>query len=416
MASVRVSGPLNTELLRGSIQAVWRRHESLRTRIVLIDGIPRQCVDDYSGYELATIDLARMPTERAEEAAKYIAHDFSEARTDLSSGQLFEAKLLRLADQEHVLLLALDHMTADAVSCAILARDIWGFYTQAAQGRSFSLPALPIQFPDYAVWEQGTAGAWLTQCEAHWRQQLAGAPDLRFPTASHSPGLQQVTDGATLYLPVRVPLDGRLRDVARRERTLLPLVVLTVYIAVVARWCNQRDFVLAFQSHGRHGRPELENMIGFLSHRLCLRVESLSEDKFLDLLKRVTLEFPSAYQNQDSHRALDLIPGWAPQLQFNWIPTQWGRRRPTIEPEETSGELRIQPLPMEPTQIGMIEPSSYIAALCSENASSIDMTVWYPSHEFSPGTMEWFATHLRLFSEQFMHDSNTRITSVPLSS
>lgn len=409
-ASVRVSGLLNTSLLRRSIEAVVQRHESLRTRIVAVDGIPRQHIDTGGGCELEVIDLAKVSPTNVEREARRLAQEFIDENIDLSGGPLFAVKLLKLSKLDHVLILALDHIVSDGVSYGILTRDIWASCKQATQGRPFSLAPLPIQFGDYAVWQQRTYDTWLKKHETYWRARLAGAPRPQLPLDD---GLAEVDHPtvAVRHFAFGKMLSTGLRDMARSEQTLLPLVVLAVYVAVLSRWCNQRDLVLTFVSHGRHGRPELENMIGFLVNLLLFRIEVTKDDSFLDLLKRVSQEFHSACQHQDFNRVPDFVPECPVpfELSFDWAPANWTGR--SIQQEEAVSQFTVQPFPIQTFRYRVNE-SYKLAAVPSETASGIVITVMYRVDLFAPSTIERFGRNLRVFAEQFTQRPLASVESV----
>jgi hypothetical protein len=408
-ASVRVLGLLNTSLLQDSIEVVMRRHESLRTRFVMVDGVPRQHIEPPCEYHLKVVDLAAVSSIKMESKAKRLAQEFADERIDLSVGPLFEAKLLRLSERDHVLISLVDHMVSDAFSWAILSKEIWASYNQAAQGLPISLPKLPIQFADYAVWQQCTYSAWLEQHEAYWRGRLTGAPCIQL---QHDDGLAEVqhSTGGMLHFPLGKALTARLREVAQREGTLLSMVVLTVYISMMSRWCNEGDLVVRVTSHGRHGRPELANMIGFLSTNLHCRVELSKKDSFVDLLKRVSLEFYSAHQHQDFDRVPYLFPECSTELFFNWLPTNW-TRTPVNHRREADDSLTIQPFPLEVRAPG----TKYFCPVFSDTAAGVVVTVWYPADRFAKRTIERFGHNLRLFATEFAQRPHASAASIALS-
>jgi hypothetical protein len=412
-ASVRISGPLNTCLLRGSIEAVMQRHESLRTRIVPVDGIPRQHIDAACDAHFEVIDLAKAPPINVDREAQRFALKFVEKKIDLSVGPLFEVKLLRLSRREHVLIVALDHIVSDAVSCVILSREMWTAYNQAVQGVPISLPQVPIQFADYAVWQHRTYDAWLKKHQTYWKGRLTGAPRTNLPYD------YALTEGkhatwAVQYFPIGRKLRAELCELARREQALLSLLVLTVYVAVLSRWCNQRDFVLTFVSHGRHRSPQLENMIGCLATILHFRMEINNEHSFLDLLKRVNQEFYFAYQHHDFDRVPDFIPECVDELQFNWIPTTWTERF-AHENGQADGHVGIQPFPIQAGDAGDAGgwPAKLAPDFCDTGAGIV-VTVWYRSDLFAPSTIERFGRSLRWFAETFTQRPLAPIASVTL--
>jgi Condensation domain len=270
----RILGPLNIELLSRSVEALVWRHETLRTRFVTVDGIPRQHVDSASACGLEAIELTGGSASAVEAQARRVVSEFVEESVDLSVGPLFATRLLRLSRHEHVLIFSLEHMITDDVSNQIIRGEIWTFYRQAARGLPFSLPELPLQFADYADWQERTHGLWREKHEGYWKGRLTGAPHISFPT-DDLPKVKRPIE-AMMQFPFGATLSASLRDLARSERTLLSLVVLAVYVAATARWCNRCDLVLTFVSNGRHRRG-LQNMVGWLAspHRLRCRLTGL---------------------------------------------------------------------------------------------------------------------------------------------
>jgi len=238
--ATRICGPLNRGLLQESIQAVIERHEALRTRFVSVDGIPEQRIEAARGCDLPLLDLSRGPPGRIEAQARSLAHDFFAQPVDLATGPLFEGRLLKLSDAQYVLLIALDHMVSDAVSYEILAREIWTVYQQRLHCLPSSLPEPALQFGDYAVWQERTYDTWLQRHEPYWRNRLAGARGVQVPFDFDAAPTSQPPI-ARIQFGLGRTASAALRDLAAREATRLPLAVLTIYIAVMARWCEQSD-------------------------------------------------------------------------------------------------------------------------------------------------------------------------------
>lgn len=319
-SAVRVLGPLDIGHLQRSIEALIHRHESLRARLIVLDGTAQQHIDAPAEYRLNLVDLSNHSEGHTE--VKVLVQEFLDQQIDLMTGPLFEAKLWKLSDREHVLVLLIDHFVCDGVSNGILTREMWTLYDQSVRGQSFSLPALAVQFADYAVWHQQTHAAWMQGHESYWRERLKGVQPLEVPLDMPPEGANN-SSGATTYVPFGDTLSAALRDVARRERTLLSLVVLAAYVIVISNWCRRDDLLVEFVSHGRHRRPELQNVVGYLSNLIYFRIALSDHDTFRSLLTRIQLEFSSAFQHQDFDRVPDFIPECQSEVGFNWQPTCW---------------------------------------------------------------------------------------------
>jgi hypothetical protein len=412
VAMVRVSGALNISLLQRSIEALIRRHESLRTRFVVTDSVLRQQIDVAHKYELDVLDLSHLPSAHAEKEAISLAQEFIDKRIDFLVEPLFEAKLFRLSDRDHVLGMALHHIVSDAWSCAILYKETWILYNQAVQGLPFSLPELPVQFADYAVWQQRTYDLWLEKHEAYWRGHFAGAPRIQVPLSNIS-SKRECPVIEILHCPFGKDLSVKLRDLARRERTLLPLIALSIYVVTLLRWCNRSGLSLLFASHGRH-RPELKNMIGLLVTHLPLRIELMDEDSPLDFLKRVHLEFYSACNHQAYDRVPDLIPECPLDLYFNWPPSEWSRGA-FQEEKETPQQLKMKPFPVQQSKdIRVGAKYESLIAWGYDTDAGIVMSMLYRADLIEVSTMEWFGKQLRLFANEFAHRPFAPVASVAL--
>jgi len=406
VAQLRLLGSLNITYLQKCLDAVVQRHEPLRTRIVQSDGVPCQHVDPTGECHLNVTDLSMISSAEIEREAKRLAEEFFMKENDVSAGPLFDAIVLRLADFDHVLLVAVDHIVSDGISCAILMREIQALYNQISQRLPFSLPKLNVQFADYAVWQQQTYNDWLEKHEAYWRERLARAPQIRLQRDDVVVNTHRAA--ATLHFPFGKVMTNTLRDLAKRERTLLPLVFLTAYVATMARWCNQHDLVLKFISHGRHSGPEFGGMVGLLATVLHLRTEISKGDCFLDLLKRVTLEFFSANQHRDFDRVSTLIPECTTDLYFNWVTAN--RERSSVrKDQEVLHGLRVLQFTTEGTWI-----PEFFTPIFSDTAAGVCLSVRYPTHLYAKSTIERFGRHLRLFATEFAQRPSTSVESVIL--
>jgi hypothetical protein len=386
--ALRLLGSLDVPSLDRSITEVVARHESLRTKIVEVDGVPRQHVDEPLDHYLEVVDLYPVAPSLREEEVQKLAHEFAEVKIDLSVGPLFAAKLFRLSDDEHVLIVAVDHIIMDRVSMGILNREIWTFYHQTVKGLPASLPTLPVQYGDYAAWLHKTLGIWRKKHEAHWRERLSGAPTLKLPLGDVPPGLN---DSYRLDISFGKPLTEKLRKIARREGALLSTAVLAIYLAAMSRWYDKKDLLMWFVSNGRY-RPELRNMIGFVVHGLNLRIEISDDDSFLDLLKRVNCELSSANEHRDF--------GWIPHvlevpmtdLSFNWGP---GWAVGNVHGAVEGSGIRIQPFPLRKKLPG------FNAGFFDDTPAGIVMYVYHTPEVIAAHIIKRFGDGMVSLAEEF---------------
>lgn len=321
--AVRLLGWLHVEVLRASLTELVARHESLRTRIIAAGDDYTQSVDPPQPYELSVSALDSLPQQDREAAAAQIVTSLVRDPVDISRGPLFIARLVRLSAGDHVLVLAMDHLISDGASVGILLRDLWTLYSQSASGRPHSLPNMPVQYADYCVWQDSVHRSWPARHERYWRDQLTSAPRLRmFAEEEHISGGR----GGFAIFPVQLEraLSSSLRDRARREQTTLALSVLSLCVALAARWCNTADVVVPFVTMGRQ-RPEVQNTVGCFGAPLFLRIGLKETDTFADCLRRVTGGYATACEHYDSGKFASQWPrpDCALNPAFNWFPKEF---------------------------------------------------------------------------------------------
>ena len=188
--SIRMNGALNADALRNSLNEIVRRHEILRTTFSSVDGQPSQVVAPSLYIPLPVVDLSQF-AEREKQAQQLAA---GEAQTpfDLKTGPLVRAQLLRLGEEDHILLLTMHHIMFDGWSRRILVRELATLYEAYCGGKPSPLRDLNLQYADYAVWQRNNLqGQILERQLAYWRAQLAGAPaSLDLPTDQPRPAVQ----------------------------------------------------------------------------------------------------------------------------------------------------------------------------------------------------------------------------------
>jgi non-ribosomal peptide synthetase component F len=260
------------------------------------------------------------------------------------------------------------------------------------------LPQLPVQFADYAVWQQRTYHTWLEKHGTYWIKRLSGATHAEIPP-DYSPSDLESPACKMVRLSFGRALTVRLHDLARRERLLLSIVILTAYIVVMSRWCNQRDVVIRFVSNGRY-RPELANMVGLLINLLHLRVEMFDGENKLGLLRRVNSEFLSAYDHEDFNYVPDLVPECSPErsqeLVFNWLPDYWVAQTTPDPDSACDHDVQIRPLLLTPVSAQKFSP------IFSETASGVEVFVCYRADLFAPSTVESFGDQMRLAAQELV--------------
>jgi amino acid adenylation domain-containing protein/non-ribosomal peptide synthase protein (TIGR01720 family) len=298
-SALRLRGPLHAPALRAGIAELVRRHEALRTTFAERGGAPVQVVHPPAPLPLPLIDLAGLPDGSREPRAERLAALEARRPFDLARGPLLRATLVRLDDEDHVLLLTLHHVVSDGWSMGVLVREVFALYDAFSRGAPSPLPELPVQYADFAVWQRRwLSGETLERQLAWWSERLAGAPPLlELPTDRPRPALPRHR-GAACSLHVDAALAGELRALGRREGATLFMTLLAGFAVVLGRWAGQEDVVVGTPIAGRT-RRETEGLIGFFLNTLALRTDLSGDPGFRELLGRVREATLGAYAHQD---------------------------------------------------------------------------------------------------------------------
>lgn len=290
-------GPLQIVALERTLNELVRRHEVLRTHFELDRGEPVQRIAAAATLTLPVIDLATQGGQ-SQEAARRLAAEEAARPFDLARAPLLRACLLRVAPDDHVLLLTLHHIVTDAWSMDVLAREMSTMYAAFAAGRRPSLPDLPVQYADYAAWQRGRLlderlGAQLE----YWRTRLAGAPVLELPTDRPRPPVA-TNRGAARRFTLPASLAGALRSLAQDEGVTLFMLLLAVFKVLLHRYSAQDNVVVGSPIAGRI-RPELEPLVGFFVNSLVLRTALDGNPPFREVLQRVRETALGAFAHQE---------------------------------------------------------------------------------------------------------------------
>ena len=409
-SATRLRGPLHVNALQKSIAEIVYRHDALRTRIVVLDGVPVQEISESSDFELNVADLAALSeTAREAEVLRLIDLYILEP-IDVAASPLFGLWLLRLREDEHVLIVAMEHMISDEISMDIVLRELFAAYTQVANGRAFSLPAIPVQFADHAVRQRDARKSWIEHHGAHWHERLTGCQRLRFP---ESQSLQTVTRSGWGTVPVKIErnLKAELREWCRVRRTTLVMGVFSAYVGLVLRWCDVSEAVIQYVIDGR-ASPEIENTIGYFASPLYVRIELCEDDSFVDLANRVTEEYCKAYEHADFCYMAAQVPRpeFTRNTAFNWV-----HRRPEIELcDDAEGAITCSPIhfahPMSKKLAVDHEPS----ILLFDSGDEVLGDVHFPLNRFSIDSMEKFGRNFSMFIVELLTQPQRRVKDILL--
>ncbi|MGB7947138.1 MAG: condensation domain-containing protein, partial [Candidatus Binatia bacterium] len=282
-----LSGRLDTAALQRSLNEIVRRHEVLRTTFFSVGGRPHQVVAPALERAMPIVDLSRRPQAERETEARQLAIEESQRPFDLTSDPLLRARLLRLGDDEHILVLTTHHIAFDGWSDGILFQELAAIYEAFSTGQLSPLAELPIQYADFGAWQQHwLKGEVLDAQLAYWRRQLAGAPQiLELPTDRRRPAIETF-QGARQSILLPKPLTDALKALSRRECVTLFMTLLGVFKVLLRRYTGQDDIVVGTPVAGRN-RVETEKLIGVFINTLVLRTDLSGNPSFRELLSRI---------------------------------------------------------------------------------------------------------------------------------
>ena len=400
--SMRLSGSLDIEILRAAIDAVCLRHEALRTRIVTVNGVPRQLIEDAYRCDLQVMARHADRTQNALDEVRRLASEFLDEPIDPATGPLFKVRLISLSRRDHVLALAMDHLISDGLSADILLSELFLSYAALARRQPLSLSRAPIQYPDYAVWQRKLHVLWKQQHEEYWRSRLDGATRIQLPIVADTGNAPFSVAGFEIQIG-RALTDG-LCQLARRESTTLARTMLAVYALLVSILSGNKDFILPFNVMGRH-MASLSGTIGYFAHILYLRIQIAAHDTFLDVLRHINAELTAANEHLDFGQMGMLLPQFHLGTRFQWNEHRQQRSTASaVMHGAGAGDLRIKPFQLS-GGIGADAKATIDLVLdFSDGPQGIVAIVAYRADLFTADAMDRFSCGMKTLIGEVLQD------------
>ncbi|HKX28928.1 MAG TPA: amino acid adenylation domain-containing protein [Blastocatellia bacterium] len=297
-SAVKLEGRLNLAALEGAINELVRRHEVLRTRIEMEDGVPVQVIEDWKPRRLTVESLKhRSGPERDEEVKSRAAREAA-TEFDLSRGPLLRVRILELEEERHVALFTMHHIVSDAWSMRVLVQEVCRLYEAMSEGQSSPLPELEIQYADYAVWQRAYLnGEALNRDAGYWREHLKNAPVIELPT-DHARPVGPSQGGGRERLELTRELGEELRRLGQRTGATLFMVLMAAFKVVLMKYSGEEDLSVGTVMANRP-RRELEGLIGFFINTLVLRTHLGGNPSFRELIEREKEAALGAYAHQE---------------------------------------------------------------------------------------------------------------------
>jgi amino acid adenylation domain-containing protein len=407
--ALRLRGVLNASALEGALVEIVRRHESLRTVFRVQDEEPVQVVLPPSPWRLPVADLSALPGEEREREAARLLDREARRPFSLERGPVARFLLVRLADGDQLLAMAMHHIVSDAWSLGVLLRELGALYGSLTAGEPSPLPELAIQYADFARWQRRwLAGETLARELAHWRRVLAGAPETLDLPYDRPPAAGVSNRGGRLPFELPPALWADLLELSGRDGWTPFMAVLAGFQALLARYGGQEDVVVGSPIANRN-RFELEGLIGFFTNTLALRLDLSGDPGFLEIGRRARAAALDAYSHQDLPFE-KLVEELAPDRQLG--------RNPLFQTL-----LVLQKLPAPPVLPGvaaeLLDPDPGtakfdLALLLVEADGRATGSLEYARDLFDEATAGRLLGHLRTLFEGAARDPGLRLSELPL--
>jgi amino acid adenylation domain-containing protein len=295
--AVHLSGTLDIPALEQSFSEIVSRHEILRTNFVIdVDGQPVQVIHPAGPFSLPLFNLEHLPNDVRETQLSELAQACAHLPFDLASDSLLRAALVRLSEAEHVLLVTMHHIISDGWSIGVFSGEMISFYEAFSNGKPLSLPELPFQYADFAVWQR----QWLREEGKvdYWRKQLAGSnPILNLPFDHERPNRRTFLYSRQYLVLGDSRLNG-LKRVSRQEGVSPFMTLLAGLLTLLHLYTKQTDILIGTLTANR-GFVETEKLIGFFINTIVLRNDLSGDPSFAELVQRVRRVALEAYAHQD---------------------------------------------------------------------------------------------------------------------
>ena len=347
-AAVRLLGSLEVAALERSLNEIVARHEALRTSFPLLKGQPIQSIHPHVHLEIPILDVSALPEEQRAVVIQQIIQEEVGSTFDLARGPLLRVRLLRVASQEHILLLAMHHSVSDGWSKGVLFHELSTLYQAFVQDRPSPLAPLPVQYTDFTLWQrESLQGERLAAQLAYWQEQLAGAPMvLSFPIDRPRPAVMTYR-GARQAFTLSRSLTASLNALSQQEGVTLFMTLLAAWQVLLWRYSGQDDLLVGTPIANRT-HEQLEGLIGCFVNTLVLRCDLSGDPGFKQLLERVREMTLQAYAHQDLPFE-QLVEALQPQRDLSHAPViqyMFVLQNAPVEKLHLPG-LRLEPLEIE---------------------------------------------------------------------
>jgi amino acid adenylation domain-containing protein len=409
-AAVRLEGQLNVEALQQSFNEIISRHEALRTNFQTIEGQAIALIPEIISLTLPVFDLSKLSLNQQEAAVKKQASEEAQKPFDLKGDLLLRVKLLRLGEEEHIILLTMHHIVSDGWSIDVLVQELATLYQAFCNGQPSSLPALPIQYVDFAAWQrQWLQGEVLKTQISYWLKQLKNAPKvLELPTDYPRPAIQTFR-GSAYSFKLSDKLSFALNKFSQQQGSTLFMTLLAAFQTLLWRYTGNEDIVVGSPIANRN-RAEIEGLIGLFVNTLVLRTNLAGNPSFEELLKRVREVALGAYAHQDLPFEL-LVEELQPQRDLS--------HTPLFQVMFVLQNTPMSALDLPGLTLSILESNSQTAKLdltlyITETVDGLLGNLEYNTDLFEESSIQRMVVHLQMLLAGIVANPQQRLSELPL--
>jgi amino acid adenylation domain-containing protein len=405
----KVSGRLDKRALQKSLNEIVRRHEILRTRFIVRDGVPMQEIVPDQQLVIEKIDLQDMSGTKREAEAMALAEAETAIGFDLAKGPLLRMKLLQMGEADYVLLMTIHHIVSDGWSFNNFFNELGRLYTSFIDGGESPLEELEIQYADFAAWQrQWLQGKTLDDQIAYWTRQLNGLPVLDLPADYPRPAVPRHR-GATFRFEISTEVTAKLKELSSRQEATLFMTLLAAFYVLLLRYSGQDDLAVGSPIANRN-RKEIEKLIGFFVNTLVLRADLGHRPGFVQLLERVKRTTLDAYANQDVPFE-KLVEVLSPERDIS--------RPPLFQVVFAMQSAPLAEVPLGDLTLQLFNVSSSTAKFdlilgVVEDQGGFKASLEYNTDLFEPETAQKMVKHYQTLLESIVTEPERPIPTLPL--
>jgi amino acid adenylation domain-containing protein/FkbH-like protein len=411
-SAVRLTGALNREALQYALTTVVARHEALRTRFVMMDGCPAQVIDAPKEVALPVANLCHLAKpEREAQAAKLLETE-SRRPFDLSKDPMLRALLVQADSEKHLLLVTIHHIATDAWSMNIFFRELAKCYSARVAGQEPALPELPVQYPDFAIWQRkALVGESLENLAAYWKKRLQGASAFNGLPFDHPRPDRPSFRGGVYRQRLPASLAQGFKELSRKENVspFRSITYLAAFLTLLHRYSRNEDIVVGCPIAGRN-LVETELPIGFFVNSLPIRADFSGNPTFTQILARVREVMFGAFAHQD-------LP--FEKLIEELHPERTGNQVPLIQvmfvfQNGSNRKVELPNLVLEPVELNYDTAKFDLTLFLEESAEGLVATWEYSTDLFEKSTIERMSGHFASLLEAIVADPVQRVSDLAM--